>query len=284
MNTPNYITEINKFYDWLETNQIPKSAIALWHGLMHICNKTGWEERFTVAISTIESKTGFKRSELFEARNILMQKGRINWKQRGGNLCAEYELIFFSINEKRKNSVRNTDTSADASPDTKAHTSPNTNGTQKRTINRQDQNKQNKTSSKSHSGAGAPDKKKTEVLFWKSFVGKWNDWYLAKFKNQYNYLEKDFAHLKRIYKFLERRAVAKNFEFTEENLLAAFDFFLEKAWNKDQWLKQNFSIPNVLSQFNQIANGEPYSKKQQQPTGAAVSTSSLLSKIVGMPD
>ena len=83
MQSPNYITEINMFYDWLETNQIPKSAIALWHGLMHIANKAGWEQSFTVAISTIESKTGFKRSELFEARNILTQKNRISWKYSG---------------------------------------------------------------------------------------------------------------------------------------------------------------------------------------------------------
>src|SRR5436190_24270962 len=89
----NYISEINRFYDWLETNQVPKSAIALWHALMHIANKTGWEQRFTVAISTVESKTGFKRSELNVARNILTQKGRISWRARGGNLCAEYEMI-----------------------------------------------------------------------------------------------------------------------------------------------------------------------------------------------
>lgn len=124
----NYITEINRFYDWLETNQVPKSAIALWHSLMHIANKSGWEQRFTVAISTIESKTGFKRSELNEARNILTQKGRILWRSRGGNLCAEYEIIPFC------------DHIADAKAITKAYTSadtiPTTNPTQTVPINK----------------------------------------------------------------------------------------------------------------------------------------------------
>jgi len=124
----NYISEINRFYDWLETNQVPKSAIALWHALMHIANKTGWEQRFTVAISTIESKTGFKRSELMEARNILSQKGRVTWKARGGNLAAEYEMIPFC------------DRIADAKAITKAYTNPDTipitNPTQTPTINK----------------------------------------------------------------------------------------------------------------------------------------------------
>jgi hypothetical protein len=112
----NYKDEIDKFYDWLETNQLPKSAIALWYALMHINSKAGWKNTFTVAISTIEFKTGFKRSELFEARNILQQKGRISWKGRGGSQSAEYQIIFFC--------VHNTDTSADA----KAYANGNTNG------------------------------------------------------------------------------------------------------------------------------------------------------------
>lgn len=283
MNTPNYITEINKFYDWLETNQIPKSAIALWHGLMHICNKTGWEQRFTVAISTIESKTGFKRSELYEARNILTQKGRITWRQRGGNLCAEYELSFFSIVEKKKNSVRNTDTSADTKGYTSADTSADTNPMQKGTINRQDQKKQNKTSSKSHSAGKPSGKEKTELPYWKKFIEAWHQWYEQKLGSKYNYLDKDFAHLKKIYVFLEKRAQEKKFEFNEENLLKAFKFFLNKAWEKDDWLRNNFTIPNILSQFNQIANGQSSNAKKQQ-TGANASTSSLLSKIAAMPD
>src|SRR5688572_13265279 len=93
----NYITEINSFYDWLETNELPKSAVALWHALMHVNNKAGWAPEFAVAISTLEFKTKFRRSELFEARNVLTQKGRIGWRQRGGNSSAVYWLVSFSV-------------------------------------------------------------------------------------------------------------------------------------------------------------------------------------------
>lgn len=272
----NYLVEINEFYDWLETNQIPKSAIALWNALMHINNKTRWENTFTVAISTIESKTGFKRSELYEARNILAQKGRVKWEQRGGNLCAKYQILFFS--------VRNTDASVDTNTDTKANTVPDTNPTQMPTISKLNNTQTKQNNSKSHSGK--PAKEKSELPYWKNFISEWHSWYEKSKGEKYQYLQKDFAHLKKIYKFLEKRAAEKKFEFTEENLLAAFKFFLDKAWNKDQWLRNNFSIPNILSQFNQIVNeqGKSTGKNGSEPTGAAVSTGSILSKIASMPD
>ena len=133
----NYIAEINTFYDWLETNHLPKSAIALWGALMHVNNKANWVKSFEVAISTLEFKTGFRRSELFEARNILTQKGRIQWKQRGGNLSATYNIIPFC--------VRITDASADASADAIQDASADANPTQTGTINKLNQTKLNQT-------------------------------------------------------------------------------------------------------------------------------------------
>lgn len=272
----NYIMEINRFYDWLETNQLPKAAIALWHSLMHIANKTGWDNAFTVAISIIESKTGFKRSELFEARNVLVQKGRLRWRQRGGNLCAEYELIYFS--------VHNTDakayTSADANPDANTYTNP----TQTGTINKTKLN-ETKLNSSSRDNARVKKKKQpSELEHWKPFVEVWADWYKEQHGNSYLFLQKDFAHLKLIYQFFKKRAAQKNMEFTEQNLVGAFRFFLDKAWNKDNWLRSNFSIQNVLSQFNAIVNEKRDHTGKKPPTGADVNTGSLLSKLAGMPD
>jgi hypothetical protein len=115
----NYIAEINQFYDWLETNQITKSSIALWHALMHIHNKSGSPTAFTVAISTIESKTGFKQAELYKARNILTQKGRIKWQQRGGSLCAEYKIIPFCLHTIETKSITNGITNSATNGNTK---------------------------------------------------------------------------------------------------------------------------------------------------------------------
>lgn len=41
----NYIAELKAFYDRLELNPAPSPAIALWHALMSIANKTGWQRR-----------------------------------------------------------------------------------------------------------------------------------------------------------------------------------------------------------------------------------------------
>lgn len=89
----NYIKELNAFYDWLEINLLSTSAIALWHGLMHINNKAGWAEEFTVAASVLCIKTGLSDRTIRNARNELKQKGRIDWKTRKGNQSAVYKMI-----------------------------------------------------------------------------------------------------------------------------------------------------------------------------------------------
>ncbi|WP_352404487.1 helix-turn-helix domain-containing protein [Sporanaerobacter acetigenes] len=91
----NYIKELNAFYDWLETNSLSTSAIALWHALMHINNKTGWAEEFGVAASVLCIKTGLSDRTIRNARNELKQKGRIDWRSRKGNQSAIYKMISF---------------------------------------------------------------------------------------------------------------------------------------------------------------------------------------------
>lgn len=89
----NYLSEINGFYDWLELNSLSTSSIALWYALMHINNKCRWAEEFTVATSVLCLKTGLSDRMIRNARNELKQKGRIEWKTRGGNRAASYQLI-----------------------------------------------------------------------------------------------------------------------------------------------------------------------------------------------
>ena len=91
----NYILQINAFYDWLETNPISDSSIVLWHGLMHINNKSGWKQEFTAAISSIQNKTRLSKSSILRARNALKQNGLIDFKTRDGNLSAVYKIIAF---------------------------------------------------------------------------------------------------------------------------------------------------------------------------------------------
>ena len=88
----NYIAEIKAFYDRLELNPLPSPAIALWHALMSIANKTGWQQEFTVAVSVLVLKSGLNAQAIKRARNRLEQDGYITWRSRGGNQAAVYHL------------------------------------------------------------------------------------------------------------------------------------------------------------------------------------------------
>ncbi|RKD71404.1 DnaD/phage-associated family protein [Sinobaca qinghaiensis] len=88
----NYLKELNAFYDQQETNPLSGSAIAIWHALMHICNKAGWPKNFSVAVSVVCIKAGVKERSFYNARNELKQKGYIDFSSRRGNQAAVYVL------------------------------------------------------------------------------------------------------------------------------------------------------------------------------------------------
>lgn len=90
-----YLEEIESFYDWLETNPISDSAIALWHALMFTSYKAGWKLEFTAANSTLESRSRLKKDAIIRARNRLQQLERIEFTPRPGNQSTVYRIIPF---------------------------------------------------------------------------------------------------------------------------------------------------------------------------------------------
>lgn len=103
----NYIRELNAFYDWLETNPLPPSCVALWHALMHTCSRAGWPKEFAVAVKTLELKTGMNRRTVERSRNTLVQNGLLKWRKRSGNQSAVYELISIADKIVRQNVAQN---------------------------------------------------------------------------------------------------------------------------------------------------------------------------------
>lgn len=99
----NYIAEIKVFYDRLELNPLPSPAIALWHALMSIANKTGWQQEFTVAVSVLMLKSGLNAQAIKRARNRLEQEGFLTWRSRGGNQSAVYHLNSLVVQNDNKN-------------------------------------------------------------------------------------------------------------------------------------------------------------------------------------
>lgn len=88
-----YLAEIRTFYDRLELNPLPAPAIALWHALTYIANKTGREQEFTVAVSVLVLKSGLNAQAIKRARNRLEQDGYLTWRSRGGNQSAVYHMV-----------------------------------------------------------------------------------------------------------------------------------------------------------------------------------------------
>ena len=159
----NYIKEINAFYDWLETNSLPNSAIALWHALMHVANKAGWPEEFAVAISTLESKTGLKKDAVIRARNRLQQAGRIKFRSRSGQQSAIYSIIPFEVEAiaSQKQTQNNCVGLNDTNCNTNREQSATQTATQTASINKLNKTKLNKDSCSNEqepNGSGGDEK------------------------------------------------------------------------------------------------------------------------------
>lgn len=84
----NYLKQILAFNDLLEVKPLSSGQISLWHALMCVNNKLGWQEWFTVANRTLEIRTGLARNGVLKARNALKQHGLIDFKFNGTRATA----------------------------------------------------------------------------------------------------------------------------------------------------------------------------------------------------
>jgi|GEM_PF-812203 len=88
----NYVREINAFTDWLETNPLESTTIALWFILMGINNKCGWREWFTVANLTLQAKIRVSKNTVIKHRSILVEKGLIQYENQGREV-GKYRMV-----------------------------------------------------------------------------------------------------------------------------------------------------------------------------------------------
>lgn len=143
----NYIKLINAFYDRLETNSLSTSAIALWHALVHVNNKAGWLEEFTVAVSVLCIKTGLSDRTITNARNDLKMKGYLDFRSRKGSKSAVYILNDLSANISynfANNEVLSEIVSCNLSDNLSCNVSDNLSGNVS-ALNKLKETKQNKT-------------------------------------------------------------------------------------------------------------------------------------------
>ena len=236
----NYIDVINKFWLLRRSRRITSLQSDLYFFLLNESNSRGdgrdWENPLECANGLVCSSIGCSENSLADARNVLQQLGLISVTR--GVTKTKSPTYYLNICGNDRGNNRGNDRGNDR-------------GNEANTI--KGKTKRNKT--KPISSGDKPPATKIELDFWKAFIEVWDKFYFEKLKNKYAYQQKDFGCLKKIYDFLKKRSEQKNWEFTEENLIKAFNVHLKSAYSKDEWLRQNFTIPNILSQFNQIENG-----------------------------
>lgn len=75
-----FINGVKSFHNSLMINQLSTGQIALYYALFNINNACNWIEWFSVPSSVLQLYTGLSRKAMQNARNVLMQKGYIQYK------------------------------------------------------------------------------------------------------------------------------------------------------------------------------------------------------------
>jgi len=91
----NYMTEIKLFNEWLETNELSTSGIALWYALMYIANRSGWRPELCVPVSALCLRTKLSRSAIYKERNILRDHGLVGFDAGDGRQSSIYKIMGF---------------------------------------------------------------------------------------------------------------------------------------------------------------------------------------------
>lgn len=89
----NFLRESKAFNDSIEDNDLAVGQISLWYALFHQNNKHNWAEWFPLKNSQLVSHTGLSVSGIHKARNVLKQKGYIDFQPQGRNKKTLYHLV-----------------------------------------------------------------------------------------------------------------------------------------------------------------------------------------------
>lgn len=130
----NYLKQVLAFYDLQIINPLSSGQVALWHALMAINNKCSWIERFTVANQTLEAYAGLSQSAIYKNRNVLKQKGYIDFKTNGANRATEYQVLVLYDDASTSGSNSSSNSSSTSSSTSTSNSSSNT-------LNKQDKTK-----------------------------------------------------------------------------------------------------------------------------------------------
>ena len=88
-----YLSQINAFWNWAKLNDLSYSAGYLYFAILDCANTAGWKEEFNAPNSTLMAMTGLARDNFNKSRNVLVQKGLIEYKSGTRGNAGVYRLI-----------------------------------------------------------------------------------------------------------------------------------------------------------------------------------------------
>lgn len=88
-----FMKEMQAFNTWVETNPLEPAAQALWMHLMMISENSGNQEWFSVRNPLLQAKVGISENTLKKHRDILIECGRIEYREKGNRQAGEYRII-----------------------------------------------------------------------------------------------------------------------------------------------------------------------------------------------
>ncbi|GAB3053403.1 DnaD domain-containing protein [Virgibacillus ainsalahensis] len=135
----NYIKQLNAFKDYLSFNEIPPTAILLWHTLMMINNMAGWKRRFNASNALVMQYGGLSKQRLSEARAVLVTCGLIYYERGAKGRAPVYEMVLLggSRNEEGMSSLQASTPHPDLSADPLSDLSGDQLPDESRTIHKQ---------------------------------------------------------------------------------------------------------------------------------------------------
>lgn len=96
-----YISQINAFERWLETNTLGATSQLLWYKLMYKCNRCGWQEWFEVNNQRLMAEMTISKPTLWRARDELIESGLIEYKKGKKGLSGKYRIVaFYETNDE----------------------------------------------------------------------------------------------------------------------------------------------------------------------------------------
>lgn len=259
----NYIEQIKGFWRSHDVETHPTNVIALYFYLLEVNNKTSWSVSFKRNNAKICADLGISYPTLNNSRNRLKQSGIIDFKTQNGNANVTYTLKnFLKVSDEVTNEVSDEVTNEVGS----------------RLFKSKDKLKRKtKTKTNSSSDASAPEEKEP-TKFWKSFVDIWFRRYDEVTGAKPTFNGAAAKNLKSIIQRLEKLYFDKNsHEWEEVKALITFNKFLDNAL-KDDWLKSNFLLTNLSTQFDKIVN-QPKDGKSNNNFGKNNSSSYVAANI-----